>query len=64
MIGRRDFIIGAGALAAARPVLAAEPAARALYDRAVVIDALGGPGGFDPSRPPGSPMSPRFIADA
>ena len=64
MIGRREFIIGAGALAAARPALAAESAARALYNRAVVIDALGGPGGFDPKRQPGEPLSARFIADA
>ena len=64
MIERRDFLIGAGALAAARPALAADPAAKALYDRAIVVDALGGPGGYDPRRPPGAPMSPRFVADA
>ena len=64
MIGRRDFIIGGGMLAAARPAPAAEPAARALYDRAVVIDALGGPGAYDPKLKPGDPMSTRFVADA
>lgn len=64
MIGRRDFIIGAGALAAAGRASAAEPAARALYDGAMVIDALGGPGGFDPNRVPGAPMGMRFVADA
>jgi membrane dipeptidase len=64
MIGRRDFIIGAGALAAAGRAAAAEPAARTLYDRAMVIDALGGPGGYDPTRKPGDPFTPRLIADA
>jgi membrane dipeptidase len=67
MIGRRDFLAGAGAVAgvlATRPARAAEPAARSLYGRVIVIDALGGPGGYDPSGKPGDPMSARFVADA
>ena len=34
------------------------------YANATVIDALGAPGGFDPSEPDDAPLSPRFIADA
>src|SRR5882724_4609925 len=34
------------------------------YANATVIDALGLPGGFDPSAPDDAPLSPRFIADA
>jgi len=33
------------------------------YARAMVIDALGGPGGFDPSEPDDAPLSPKSIAD-
>jgi membrane dipeptidase len=33
------------------------------YASATVIDALGSPGGFDPSEPDDAPLSPRFIAD-
>jgi membrane dipeptidase len=34
------------------------------YASATVIDALGGPGGFDPSEPDDAPLSPKFVADA
>lgn len=66
MIKRRDFIIGAGVAAATASTraLAAEPPARALYDRAMVIDALGGPGGYDPQQQPGAPMTAKLLADA
>ena len=33
------------------------------YAAAMVIDALGGPGGFDPDATEGGPLTPRFIAD-
>jgi len=33
------------------------------YASATIIDALGSPGGFDPSEPDDAPLSPRFIAD-
>jgi membrane dipeptidase len=33
------------------------------YASATIIDALGSPGGFDPSEPEDAPLSPRFIAD-
>jgi membrane dipeptidase len=66
MIGRREFLIGAGAMAAASGMraLAAEPAVTALYDRAMVIDALGGPGGYDPTQQRGAPMTAKLLADA
>jgi membrane dipeptidase len=34
------------------------------YARATIIDALGGPGGFDPALPDDAPLSPAFVADA
>jgi len=34
------------------------------YARAMVIDGLGGPGGFDPDLPDDAPLSPGFVADA
>ncbi len=66
MIARRDFLMGVGAVAAtaATRVWAAEPSARAMYDRALVIDALGGPGGYDAARAPGAPMTGKLLADA
>jgi membrane dipeptidase len=33
------------------------------YANAMVIDALGSPGGFDPGAPDDAPLSPQFIAD-
>lgn len=40
-----------------------EPA-RALYERAIVIDALGSVGDFDPNAADDAPLSPRALADA
>ena len=34
------------------------------FAAAVVIDALGGPGGFEPGLPDDAPLLPRFVADA
>lgn len=34
------------------------------YARAMVIDSLGGPGGFEPGLPNDAPLLPRFVADA
>jgi membrane dipeptidase len=34
------------------------------YRRAVVVDAMGGPGGFEPDEPDDAPLSPRSVADA
>ena len=67
MWDRREFLASAGAA-----VLAAPFAARAATERfsaeryahAMVIDALGGPGDFDPARPAGAPLSARAIVDA
>jgi membrane dipeptidase len=36
---------------------------RQRYENALVVDALGGPGGFDPNSPDNAPLSPTFIAD-
>jgi membrane dipeptidase len=68
MLDRREFL-GSAVIAA----LAASPAARAAspqkrfsekaYTRAIVIDALGGPGDFDPSAPSDGPLSARALAD-
>jgi len=66
---RRQFITaaagfalaGRGTIAAARSPVA--DSAVSVYGRSIVIDALGGPGGFDPAARPGDPLAQRFIAD-
>jgi membrane dipeptidase len=68
MVTRRQLIGGAAAAALfnhwSRALAgAAEPYPRSRYDRAIVIDALGGIGEFDPTRPDGAPLSVRGLAD-
>jgi membrane dipeptidase len=68
VLDRRAFLSSAVIAA-----LAASPIARAAarkrgftdqaYAKAIVIDALGGPGGFDPDAPPGSGLSAADVAD-
>ena len=68
MLDRREFLSSAVVAA-----LAASPIARAAapkrgysdqaYAKAIVIDALGGPGGFDPDAAPGSGLSATDLAD-
>jgi membrane dipeptidase len=68
MLSRRQAIIwSAAGLAFRSGVSAAADAAGAFkkkqYDSAIVIDALGGPGGFDPTLAPDAPLSPKFVED-
>jgi membrane dipeptidase len=68
MLDRREFLSSAVAAA-----LAAAPIARAAapkrgfteqaYAKAIVIDALGGPGGFEPDQPDGAGLSATALAD-
>ena len=56
MINRRELLVYAAAWAVAARASAAHAAAaggysKARYDRAIVIDALGGMGDFDPKHP-------------
>lgn len=72
MINRRQLISAAAATAAAAIVprwSGARAAAngaypRARYDQAVVIDALGGLGEFNPDAPDDAPLSARGLSDA
>ncbi len=67
MWDRRQFLASAGAAALAAPFAARAAGERFsadAYRHAIVIDALGGPGDFDPNRPDGAPLSARAIADA
>jgi membrane dipeptidase len=78
MIGRRQLVAGmaaagianrwsfaAGAADPARATSAASAAyPRSRYDRAIVIDALGGLGEFNPDAPADAPLSARALADA
>jgi membrane dipeptidase len=64
MIDRRGFLVAtglAGTALAAQSRGAAEADARASYQRATVIDALGGPG--EPDAKPDSPLSAKALAD-
>ena len=68
VLDRREFLSSAVVAA-----LAASPIARAAapkrgftdqaYAKAIVIDALGGPGGFDPDAAPGAGFSAADLAD-
>lgn len=67
MTTRREILAWAGAAAAAlrwRPALADSGFSAARYRAAVVIDALGGPGDFDPNAADDAPLSARALADA
>jgi membrane dipeptidase len=64
MIDRRGFLAAstlAGAALAMQSARAAENDARALYQRATLIDALGGPG--EPDAKPDAPLSAKALAD-
>lgn len=66
---RRDFLIGsvvAATLARAATVRAASTAnyGAARYSKAIVIDGLGGPGGFHPDLPDDAPWTEGDVADA
>ncbi len=68
MLDRRKFLTSTAALAlAASPALrAAAPKrgfAASAYAKAIVIDALGGPGGYDPDLAPDAGLSPSMLAD-
>jgi membrane dipeptidase len=72
MIGRRQLIGGVTAACIATRLSIAASAAgaasaaypRSRYDRAIVIDALGGLGEFNPDAPADAPLSARALADA
>ncbi len=68
MLNRRQLLGGAAAVLANKWSCALAEAgpgyARARYDRAIVIDALGGLGEFDPGAADGAPLSARALADA
>src|ERR1700733_809389 len=63
MIDRREFLASglAGAALATQSGRAAESDARTIYQRATLIDALGGPG--EPDAKPDAPLSARALAD-
>jgi membrane dipeptidase len=71
MLTRREAILGSIAatlspwtVRAARPARAAEPGfSDQQYARAMVIDALGSPGGFDPGAPDDAPLTAQSVAD-
>jgi len=68
VLDRREFLSAATAAAlAASPIARAAAPKRAFseqaYAKAIVIDALGGPGGFEPDVPPDAPLSAAALAD-
>jgi membrane dipeptidase len=68
MLDRRKFLTSTAAVAlAASPALrAAAPKrgfAEGAYAKAMVIDALGGPGGYEPDLAPDAGLSPSMLAD-
>jgi membrane dipeptidase len=68
MLDRRKFLTSTAALAlAASPAVRAAASKRgfaaAAYAKAMVIDGLGGPGGYDPDLAPDAGLSPSMLAD-
>jgi membrane dipeptidase len=68
VLDRREFLSAAVAAAlATSPIARAAAPKRAFaeqaYAKAIVIDALGGPGGFDPDAPPDAGLSAADLAD-
>jgi membrane dipeptidase len=65
---RREFLTSAVAAALATSPIARAAApkrsfAEQAYSKAIVIDALGGPGGYDPDLPDDADLSPSMLAD-
>jgi membrane dipeptidase len=68
VLDRREFLSSAAVAALAGSPLARAAAPRRgfteqAYAKAIVIDALGGPGGFDPDAPPDAGLSATDLAD-
>jgi membrane dipeptidase len=67
VLNRRELLAYAAALGLAGKWSAARAAAqgypKSRYDRAIVIDALGGMGDFDPNAPDDAPLSATALAD-
>jgi len=66
MLTRRDAILLSVVGTLCRPTTSTAGESgfgRQRYESAMVIDALGGPGGFDPNAPDNAPLSPKFVAD-
>jgi membrane dipeptidase len=66
MTTRREAMVWAGAAAGAlqwRAAFAESEFTTSRYATAMVIDALGGPGGDDPSAPDDAPLTPKALAD-
>jgi membrane dipeptidase len=68
VLDRREFLSSAvvAALAASATARAAAPKrafSEQAYAKAIVIDALGGPGGFEPDAPPDAGLSAAALAD-
>lgn len=66
MLDRRALLAGMAAvpaMAAAPARAGITPAATALYNRSIVIDGQGGPGGYDPADPDASVLTARNKAD-
>lgn len=62
-LDRRAFVAALAATALVPPAQAAPGPAAQLYARAIVIDALGAPGGYDPALPEAKDFTPRHFAD-
>jgi membrane dipeptidase len=56
-------LAGAAAVAAVPARAAVSGTARELYDRAIIVEGQGGPGGYDPAEPDATQLTKRNLAD-